>query len=145
MSKLNPKHWTFTPPTKPELAKLAQPVVSEYKPDTEYVIDTNKLNQFGWNKVKWFFHSRKANIIFLLLLSAIIYMIVLIVLSYKDGKCKEKKQTNSILAGVDIILVVLTYALVWPYTQWKHPSNASKFTGHSQIALQQVPAMFKYQ
>lgn len=147
MSKLFPYKVEITRVTSPAPPTLLPkiPVVSEYKPDTEYIVDNNKLNQFGWNKVKWFFHSRKANIIFLLLLGVIIGSIVLIVLSYIDGKCEEKKQMNSIIVGVDIIVAFFAYMLVWPYTQWLHPKNVSKFTGHSQIALQQNPVMLKHQ
>ncbi len=138
MSKFNPFR------SKSNAKVIPLNLIEPTEPDRIYNVDTDYLTNLGWEKWSWRLHTRKANVIFLLLFSLITYLTVLIILLYANGDCSQKKQLNIALISINAVLVVITYTLIWPHTQYRaNPANPSRFTGHSQIAMQQHPNLFQ--
>ncbi len=125
MSKLNPKNWSIGHTTTDSIRMKKNKV------------DPNNLDRFGWNRWTWMIHRKKAKLLFAVLLIAIIVIIAMIVIMLNKGECQAKKDTLSILVAGDVLLIFISYRLVWPYTQWTS-SNPSEFTGYNQIAMNQA-------
>lgn len=101
-------------------------------------VDVNKLDATtGWGKWSWRMHRNKANMIFILLLAAIIGLLVVIGFMWKD-QCSTRKEMTAILIGTDVVLIIATYMLVWKHTKWTKPNNSdSQFTGEKAMIRNQ--------
>lgn len=101
-------------------------------------VDVNQLDATtGWGKWSWRMHRNKANMIFILLLAAIIGLLVVIGFMWKD-QCSTRKEMTAILIGTDVVLIIATYMLVWNHTKWTKPSNSdSQFTGEKAMIRNQ--------
>lgn len=107
-------------------------------PDKRYIVDTNDLLRYGWSKWKWTMNSNKAKLLFVVLFGTIASIIAVIALTLNQGECQIKKNTISILIVVDLLLIGVSYKLIWPHTKWTSSTSPSEFTGYNQIAIQQA-------
>ncbi len=114
-----------------------EPINDHIKKST-HIPDINVLDleKYGYNRFTWILHTHKSNIIFLILLTIIIILTSYVI---KDGDCIVNKQSSQILIGINMLLIIITYTSIWPYTKWTKPKlDSSKFIGAYAIASQQI-------
>jgi hypothetical protein len=112
--------------------------------DTHTRVNTLDLDAFNFNRFTWWFHTHKANIIFIILLVTIVIVGVYLGQQLSNDRCTSDKAEIGMIFGINIILIGFTYMCVWPHTQWRTlPPHSSKFLGTTAIAHQQTHASHK--
>lgn len=112
--------------------------------NTHTRVNTLDLDAFNFNRFTWWFHTHKANIIFIILLVTIVIVGVYLGQQLSKEQCTSDKAEIGIIFGINIILIGFTYMCVWPHTQWRTlPPHSSKFLGTTAIAHQQTHASHK--